>query len=60
MSIMHLVAFKLMGRDRVLGVVAAIRHGTPVAMVNVVVVIYMAGEMFRSVEPRACTYEDAA
>ena len=29
-------------------------------MVNVVVVIYMAVEMFGAVEPRACTNEDAA
>jgi hypothetical protein len=60
MPIVYLVALKLMGRDWMLGVVAVIRHRTPVAMVYVVVVIDMAGEMFRTVVPRACTNENAA
>ena len=42
MPIVYLVALKLMGRNRVLGMVAAIRHRTLIAMVNVVVIVDMA------------------
>jgi hypothetical protein len=59
MSVTHLVSMEIRGRmsDRML---STLRERALVAMLDIVVVVYMAAEVFRAVKPRASANKDTS